>query len=196
MEEVEYKPIQGFPGYMIGNDGTILSSKRSKGYIKTFTNPKGYYFAYLYKDNKRHILALHRLVAIHFIENPNNYLCVNHKDENPANNHYSNLEWCSYSYNRSYGTCEDRRTKALSKYFKVAQYSSNGDFIKVWDNCSIAGRALGMTNGNCVNYCALHPWCKSKGFYWRKVKNNIIEPHIDIVKARINSKSREQCKEN
>ena len=30
---VEYRDINGFPGYKIGTDGTILSNKRRKGYI-------------------------------------------------------------------------------------------------------------------------------------------------------------------
>lgn len=39
--------------------------------------------------------SIHRLVAMHFLKLPRNHrkLDVNHLDGNPANNHYSNLEW-------------------------------------------------------------------------------------------------------
>lgn len=50
-------------------------------------------------NGKRKKYLVHRLVAMAFIPNPNNYKCVNHKDGNKLNNNVSNLEWCSYSYN-------------------------------------------------------------------------------------------------
>ena len=42
---------------------------------------------------------LHRIIAETFLENPNNYSDVNHKDGNPYNNVLSNLEWCSRKEN-------------------------------------------------------------------------------------------------
>ena len=42
---------------------------------------------------------LHRIIALTFLENPNNYSDVNHKDGNPYNNVLSNLEWCSRKEN-------------------------------------------------------------------------------------------------
>lgn len=47
---------------------------------------------------------VHQLIAKTFIDNPNNYKEVNHKDENKQNNNVSNLEWCSRSYNNTYGS--------------------------------------------------------------------------------------------
>jgi hypothetical protein len=47
----------------------------------------------------RKIIYLHRFLAEKFIPNPNNYPCINHKDGNPSNNDFNNLEWCSYKQN-------------------------------------------------------------------------------------------------
>ena len=44
----------------------------------------------------------HRLVAEYFIDNPNNYPVVNHKDGDKLNNNVTNLEWASYSENTTH----------------------------------------------------------------------------------------------
>ena len=58
---------------------------------------------------------IHRLVAEHFIPNPQQYEQVNHKDENKLNNHMDNLEWCTRSYNALYGTNQERRIASRLK---------------------------------------------------------------------------------
>ena len=44
-------------------------------------------------------ISVHRLMALAFIDNPNNYPIVNHKDGNKWNCSISNLEWCTASEN-------------------------------------------------------------------------------------------------
>lgn len=44
---------------------------------------------------KRTYNGLHRWLAKAFIENPNNYDVVHHKDHNPQNNKIENLQWIS-----------------------------------------------------------------------------------------------------
>lgn len=53
-------------------------------------------------NGKRKHFLVHRLVAIVFIPNPNNYDEIHHKDENKANNNIENLEWCSRKQNLSH----------------------------------------------------------------------------------------------
>lgn len=107
IEEI-WKDIKGYVGlYQISNLGRVKSLKRitvdgktiKERILKPGTDKPGYEFIILRKNNKSHNLMIHRLVAEAFIENPNKYSCVNHKDGNKLNNNVSNLEWCTYSYN-------------------------------------------------------------------------------------------------
>lgn len=115
MNEV-WKDIKGFENYyQISNTGKVKSLERKvpskiKGTFqiikekirKTTTTTAGYEYVVLSKDNIHKTLLIHRLVAEHFIPNPNNLQCVNHKDENKLNNNVDNLEWCDYKYNNTY----------------------------------------------------------------------------------------------
>lgn len=107
-----WKEIKGYEGkYIISNYGEVVSLPRYKQNksklqyvepreIKTCVNKKnGYVYILLCNDSKEKNFRLHRLVAEHFIDNPNNYKQVNHIDGNKQNNKADNLEWCTASYN-------------------------------------------------------------------------------------------------
>lgn len=52
-------------------------------------------------------MSAHRLVALAYIQNPDNLPQVNHLDGNKLNNHQSNLQWCSVAENNqhAYDSC-------------------------------------------------------------------------------------------
>ena len=106
MQEI-WKPIPGYEDlYEVSNKGQIRSickRYKNKGNLKQRPNNKGYMYVTLCRKGDQKTVNVHRLVALTFIENPNNLPCINHKDENKTNNHVSNLEWCSYYYNNTYG---------------------------------------------------------------------------------------------
>lgn len=96
----EWKEIEGFSNYFISSFGNIKSLKRKVPRILLpDLNKEGYLRVSLSVNGKVSRFSVHRLVALHYKDNPENEPFVNHKDGNKQNNNSDNLEWCSCSYN-------------------------------------------------------------------------------------------------
>lgn len=97
-----WKTIPAFGGrYEASEYGEIRHSLN-----KNIRKPRMNKFGYLQMNFSRNdgtgksdTVLVHRLIALTFIENPNNLPEVNHKDGNKSNNHVDNLEWCTPSEN-------------------------------------------------------------------------------------------------
>ena len=73
---------------------------------------------------------LHRLVAIHFLPNPEELPQVNHKDGNRLNNQVSNLEWCSSRANVKHAYSTGLKTNDGTKNpFSILTES---EVIQIW----------------------------------------------------------------
>lgn len=92
----KWKKIKEYENYEISNLGNVRSLKKQR-ILKPMLGE--YKKVALYKNGKRKFFRVHRLVAEAFLDNPNNYKIVNHIDGNKYNNFFSNLEWCTLSYN-------------------------------------------------------------------------------------------------
>lgn len=98
------KDIKGFEGrYTISNKGIVRSLLTGK-VMKPNITKSGYARVNLRYAHCRDYKSflVHRLVAMNFLPNPNNYNEINHKDCNRLNNELSNLEWCDRFYNIRY----------------------------------------------------------------------------------------------
>jgi len=99
--------IEGYGGkYQISTEGRVRSFANNgkklslEGRIlKTSLTDRGYVRVTLRKDKKASYFKVHRLVARAFLENPFNYVEINHIDGDKTNNHIDNIEWCSRSHN-------------------------------------------------------------------------------------------------
>ena len=85
--------------YQVDTNGIIYSKKGKP--LKYSINPHGYCIVNLYNNHRRKGYAVHTLVAITFISNPENKLTVNHIDGDKQNNNVNNLEWAT-SLEQSY----------------------------------------------------------------------------------------------
>lgn len=161
-----WKDIPGYEGlYQVSTWGNVRTKDDFK--LLKLHDLRGYKSITLSKDKTQKSFRVHRLVAIAFIPNLNSYPVINHKDENPSNNHVENLEWCTYSYNNNYGTrnaraskkmkenwrakgCGDkpdlRKTRYKSK--KVAQYDMQGNLIDIYDSIAEAETVTGTCHSS------------------------------------------------
>lgn len=101
--------------HLVFSTGDVYNGnlEKIKPYYNNKTNKYLYYmFSDKYSDNKykQKKVYVHRLVAEHFIPNPDNLRDVHHIDNNPENNDISNLMWLSHQDN-----CKLRITDPLKK---------------------------------------------------------------------------------
>lgn len=80
--------------YLISENGDIYSLLTDK-HLKTYSDKDGYLKINLSGKN----IFIHRIVAFHFVPNPNNYPVTDHLDGVKLNNHYLNLEWVTVQEN-------------------------------------------------------------------------------------------------
>jgi len=109
----EWKVINDFPNYSVSNMGNVKNNN-TELILKPNKKKLGYLEIKLYSNNsKRNYFLIHRLVAIHFLPNCNNYKEIDHINHIKNDNRLINLRWCDRSINSS-----NRRkfTNAVSKY--------------------------------------------------------------------------------
>ena len=83
--------------YQVNRVGEVYS-KRSGIILKPYIR-KTYPAVSLTDKGKKIIVDVHRLIALTFVEGCRDGLVVNHIDNNPMNNHFTNLEWVTQGQN-------------------------------------------------------------------------------------------------
>lgn len=119
-EKSEWQVVRGFKNYEIHPQNGIrskISGKSLKG-----RNWMGYPKVTLMNNGKKHEKRIHKLVAEHFIPNPDKHPIVNHKDSNRTNHTKDNLEWTDNSGNQLHRWKTQKEGLKKTKY--EAEYSS------------------------------------------------------------------------
>ena len=179
MEEI-WKPVVGYEGlYEVSNLGKVRSVDREivrkgKGKVifkgklmKQRLNKQGYWRICLHdKNHYPKYLFVHRLVAFAFVYNPKpeEYTLINHKDQNPKNNVWHNLEWCDEKYNSKY---EDRNERLDKHFEKRIKQIKNGVVVKIWKSGSCIQDETGWNRRNIKKCCNKdYGYKTSHGFQW------------------------------
>lgn len=94
-----WKDIIGYPNYEISNLG-VIKNKTTNHLLSISRHKQGQHVVGLWKNNTTRLFNLYRLLAIHFIPNPDNKPEVNHIDGDRFSfPKLENLEWCTPSEN-------------------------------------------------------------------------------------------------
>ena len=167
-----WKSIKGYEGiYEISNLGRVKSLERldtmgrriEERIMKCQLNKDGYLNITLSNKGCKKTYLLHRLVAMHFVDNPNGYNEINHIDTDPSNPVASNLEWCTRKYNVNYADAKEKMIRANQK--KVIQLDLANRYVKTHDSIKGAAKEVKIPDSN-ISAC-----CKGKrptagGYKW------------------------------
>ena len=117
----QWREVPGYNGrYKVSNFGRIkqmagFAGKWGNKYpvkeiiLSTRLDTNGYVTVVMRDPNNiSHTQLVHRLIALAFIPNPNNYPVINHLNEIKSDNRIENLEWCTVEHNANWGTKNHR----------------------------------------------------------------------------------------
>jgi hypothetical protein len=134
----EWKPLIGYEElYSISSFGRMKSLKKEwsngskdESIMSLFKDKKDYIRIRLRNNGQRKGFTVHRLVALHFISNPDGLPEVNHKDFDPSNNFYLNLEWGTHLHNIQHSVKAGRITGWTGEKSPRAKHT-NEDILRI-----------------------------------------------------------------
>ncbi|CAL5988054.1 Conserved_hypothetical protein [Hexamita inflata] len=99
-EYEDFYPIKDFDNYEITKNGIVRNIKTQK-VLKQYRDKDDYFIVSLFNEqiNKYQNHGVHRLVALSFIENPDNLPIVDHISRDNQDNRVENLRWVTNRVN-------------------------------------------------------------------------------------------------
>lgn len=173
--------------FSVTEDGHIFytDGRKSGCELRQHENADGYMVVTLFTKNGSGKLLystrerVHRIVATVFVENPNGYNEVNHKDFNRKNNHYSNLEWTTHTENIKYsfnaGRCFIPNWEGINNPKSKLNVEQNKEILEMYENGKSA-REIYRSEKFPVSETRIEQICQKSTLYQRpKYLSNKIE---------------------
>ena len=185
MAEV-WKQITYAPNYEVSNLGNIRNKSRDSLITinyERYKKTKARVRPGLSVDGKIIQKYLHRIVAEHFLDNPNNLPEVNHKDGDFYNNKLDNLEWINKIDNMRHAI----ETNCIKNKYKTKIKAINKETkeITYYESVTECSEKIGVSKGTISNCCRNKQNNKSYIFEYQQqdLSNNIttIIPDENII---------------
>lgn len=162
--------------YMISNLGRLKSLPHKKMPIEVLMtackNNHGYYYFTLSINNKRNNKFQHRLIAQHFIPNPNNKPQVLHKNDTPADNRIENLEWGTGKENIEQAVSRNRMNHGEDR--ALCKLKEN-DVLYIFNskkNNTILGNKFNVSPTACFNIKKGRSWVSLTGKKYERTRHS------------------------
>ena len=174
--------------YSVSTEGEVR--KDTTNYILSQSSQQDYKFVGLLINGKQKRMRVHRMVALTFIDNPDNKPYVNHINGNRSDNNVENLEWVTPSENTQHavntGLFKSGRNRA------VIQYNLNGEQMATFESASEAARQTGGSQSK-ITMCCRRQRDSGNDYQWRYYDD--IQDVQKIEKKFITGKQVAQCDE-
>lgn len=141
MKEI-WKKIDFCDYYFVSNFGNVKSTFKNEKKLKPIKD-NGYLYVNLSYKGFRKKTSIHRLVALYFIDNPENKKEVNHINGIKTDNNVKNLEWCTSQENQIHAYKTGLQKKGNNKlndldisYIEKNSHLKVSELAKMFKVCS------------------------------------------------------------
>lgn len=162
---MEWKTITEASNYEVSTDGQVRN-RTTKKILKGRLSKNGYLQVSIKIDATQKFCNryIHRLVALHFIQNPNNKREVNHIDGNKENNTLSNLEWVTSSENQKHRHLIGNK-KTSNRH--IGMFNKKGEMVKDFNSILEAVAYFNKTSRVNIDNALQGKQYTAYGYVWK-----------------------------
>lgn len=155
-----WKDVPGYPLYKASSLGRVWVSERETEHKKgcnfrrvkkamilnQYKSPSGYMRLSIQRKQQ----FAHRIIALAFLPNPNNYPFINHKNGIKSDNSVENLEWCTHEQNMKHasenGLIKGKKGEYSHFSKPVIELDIHGSPVREFCSAKEAADTLGVTH--------------------------------------------------